>query len=272
MEKRIKSPNFVNIRLLEEKKQISFIQRQNAPEIIYKYRDWSKDFHKRNLEGKLYFVSASSFNDPFDSRMPMSIDLLSNNSELTNELDYLVKRINYSYETRGFPRKDVATVKDKIDFLYEYIESEFAIFCISSVRDSILMWTHYADSHKGFVIGFDTRILVSELETLHGPVNYVSEITPKNINSFKLFNAPFAKHESWYYEEEWRFIKENRDWINKEFDVSTNAIREVLLGYKMPQKHKIELIEYCKLNLPHVVIMEATLAEDRFKLEFLPLH
>ena len=33
---------------------------------------------------------------------------------------------------------------------------EAAILCMSEDWDTILMWSHYADSHKGFVLGLDT--------------------------------------------------------------------------------------------------------------------
>ena len=31
------------------------------------------------------------------------------------------------------------------------------VFCLSQNSDSFLMWSHYADSHKGFIIGFDSE-------------------------------------------------------------------------------------------------------------------
>ena len=37
-----------------------------------------------------------------------------------------------------------------------FLNLNIGILCLSEVRDSILMWGHYTDSHQGFVIGFDS--------------------------------------------------------------------------------------------------------------------
>ena len=52
---------------IEVEKAIS----ENTPALIYKYRDWENDYHKRIItERELYFAHPHTLNDPYDARPP----------------------------------------------------------------------------------------------------------------------------------------------------------------------------------------------------------
>uniref|UniRef100_UPI0020CD2CC1 DUF2971 domain-containing protein n=1 Tax=Vibrio cholerae TaxID=666 RepID=UPI0020CD2CC1 len=38
----------------------------------------------------------------------------------------------------------------------DIIDQSYGILCLSAKEDSLLMWSHYGNSHKGYVIEFDT--------------------------------------------------------------------------------------------------------------------
>ena len=40
--------------------------------------------------------------------------------------------------------------------MVERLSQQVGILCLTEVPDSLLMWAHYADSHKGFLVGFNT--------------------------------------------------------------------------------------------------------------------
>lgn len=40
------------------------------------------------------------------------------------------------------------------EYLRKEIYSKHKIYCLSEVNDSLLMWSHYSDSHKGFCLEF----------------------------------------------------------------------------------------------------------------------
>jgi hypothetical protein len=131
------------------------------------------------------------------------------------------------------------------------------------------MRSHYADYHRGFVIGFEHQSLNEELQTGNGWIEYIPEINAEHFKRLKAYMIPFSKHEAWYYEEEWRFISENPEWINNEIQVSTNTISEIILGAKMTVVHKEEMKQYCSKYLPTAEIVEVKLGIDGFKLEFI---
>ena len=45
------------------------------PSILYKYRDWNNEYHKKIITNQeLFFPSFESLNDPFDGKLPFMFD------------------------------------------------------------------------------------------------------------------------------------------------------------------------------------------------------
>ncbi len=103
------------------------------------------------------------------------------------------------------------TLSPSIDAL---LNQNVGILCLSEVPDSILMWGHYTDDHRGFVIGFDSdhtffskrRSQQDEFGFLR-PVNYQRE-RPKVVLSDTSSIVWFStKSDQWAYEREWRMLR-----------------------------------------------------------------
>ena len=48
---------------------------EGIPRILYKYRDWGNEHHKRIIYNReLYFPSMSQFNDPYEGTIPFRYD------------------------------------------------------------------------------------------------------------------------------------------------------------------------------------------------------
>lgn len=121
------------------------------------------------------------------------------------------------------------------------------IFCLSSEPDIITMWSHYADKHQGFCIGFNFE--GSELESCLHKVDYTFEnpyaeifriesIMEKQPNEFirRLKRAGILnKFIDWQYEKEYRLIIENGE---KKQPIEPSMIREIIFGIKMNPIHK----------------------------------
>lgn len=266
----IKAPKIEDFKSKEEIKTIEYRQRLNPPEnkLVYKYRDWNNPNHRRTLKGKLYFSSASDFNDPFDCKIPFN-NLIIHYADLHKQLDILIDRIVAKTKDTKYWNFDKHDIKDKLEFIYKNSEDELGILCLSGIRDNNLMWSHYADAHKGFLIGFDFNSIHRELEATFDWVSYVKEINNDNIGLLnKYYIIPFLKSEVWFYEEELRFIKEGKNNVNRECQVSTNSIKEIILGVKMNEIDKEALYYYCKKHLPHSKVLSAKTGNNGYSLEF----
>lgn len=147
------------------------------------------------------------------------------------------------------------------------------------------MWSHYADNHKVFVIGFD-----SENEFFHqkrsadDECNYIrkvqySEDRPKiQLTSLEdMADILLAKSKEWEYEQEWRMLKPLREadetiQNNNEpiclFSFPPQCITEIIFGCRMSDSDKEEMLEYFinDKDYTHVEKYQAVLDEKEFRL------
>ena len=236
------------------------------PEIIYKYRSWTNSNHKKILtDCQLYLASPKDFNDPFDCRIVSNFYLLDNEEKIRDFAEDISKKHEVAViKMGGDPQKEKNRMindlmtnlesfqshSDKTTF--EMQDDHFGVLSMSERFDSILMWSHYADLHKGFCVGFnEKRMRESNLFGKGGPINYAQmfpQIDPREQNSIeKSFKQTHTKAEDWAYEKEYRLTKlffpikpETSDRIvsfPKEF------IKEIILGLNMPLIHRKEIIE-----------------------------
>jgi hypothetical protein len=79
------------------------------------------------------------------------------------------------------------------------------VVCLSAIPNSLLMWGHYADSHKGCLIGFDCERLCQHHPPFDsGPVIYADRRAFLGSGSVEgIFRTKFK---DWKYEKEYRLI------------------------------------------------------------------
>lgn len=132
---------------------------------------------------------------------------------------------------------------------FQELKRDFRVACFSQVKDSILMWSHYAENHTGFCIEYDFSH--SPLKQHLHPVQYTKErkfIPGTFANSdgamanHIIYEAALHKFEGWKYEEEWRCVFHRHNLNPFPFDISRyyfdvhNYITAVYLGAKASEK------------------------------------
>ncbi len=128
------------------------------------------------------------------------------------------------------------------------LNQNVGILCLSELADSILMWGHYTDDHRGFVIGFDSdhaffskrRSNQDEFGFLR-PVNYQRE-RPRVVLSDTSSAVWFStKPDQWAYEREWRMLrvlsesdcrKDNSPFPVSLFAFPEDAVSEIIIGLR----------------------------------------
>ncbi|WP_368289308.1 DUF2971 domain-containing protein (plasmid) [Kluyvera intermedia] len=147
----------------------------------------------------------------------------------------------------------------------EYSLTTKGIVCLTHKNDNFLMWSHYANSHTGFCIGFDDSFSHSiEDRGVEGDVVYVDSYPRYNYYT----DAPedylkatyLHKGKPWAYENEYRVITEGAG--IKKFDKS--LIKEITLGCRASSK----LQDYaCKQINKGIDVYKMTLDCDSYKLK-----
>lgn len=261
-----------------------FFDTQDFPGQVYKFRDWSVEYHRAILEGKFYFSTPSQFNDPFDCKIPVAYELLQGNPALqqeyfTDAVRRLKLELNEQQKRNEVQRliqegrfNDAAWLRQAKDMRLTLFE-QFGVYCFSQHKTDILLWSHYTNSHKGICIGFDAKALFKTMLKEHniggGYVTYVEDypkISPMASAAEQFMTSLSFKSHGWRYEQEIRLFKLFSG--GKIFEVPTALITEITLGCKISDQHRQEIIEYRNAKLPHVKLYQANMAHGKFELDF----
>lgn len=152
-------------------------------------------------------------------------------------------------------------IDDVIHSWIDRMNTLFKIGCLCTSYKNRLMWSHYADSHKGFCIEYDYNNVDEEyLSLLPLPVVY-SDIRPVPPWRVALGNVTehseeayaqimlglLTKDKVWEYENEWRILINS----SEVDEVKMPKISCVYLGTAIEQKNRKQIIEIAKKhNIP----------------------
>lgn len=254
-------------------------------EILYKYRSWPckydiNRYQRRILtKNEIYFSSAEQFNDPFDNSLPFKYK----ESDLTRE--NLFNKL-YAVGIRNWPKMTDVQLrkicnerinsgafengkywKENNDDNIKSIKSSLGIFSLSAVNDCILMWSHYADSHRGYCIGFDSDILFRLSGSL-GNVLYDNRFPEIGLfdDSLEGFIKIFiTKSESWSYEHEYRILKTY--FAKKTITFTNDCVKQIIFGCKMEPAKKKEITRIAVSKFNNVELFEAEMNSSEFKID-----
>jgi Protein of unknown function (DUF2971) len=155
------------------------------------------------------------------------------------------------------------------------------VLSLSATWSSTLMWSHYADSHQGFIVGFNAndRLLWSDafkLSRSPRAVIYDSRVfTMLDIEPSKIQDIYFYKSLEWAYEQEWRAIRilhrsdsiiDRKPYPIHLFRFNRHAISEIVLGHRVHKDIREKLLSL--LDHPenaHIAIYQGTLQQGSYE-------
>lgn len=283
--------------------------RDNIPTRLYKYKSFSVDSLDLLVSDTLYFADPTTFNDPLDCNPSVLNNI--KNVDMLNEILYKLVKDNHQKELKkaaekikykgpktfnkiellgeNEAEKIINNIAHSVDFFYEsydlttseyikkYLLKNYAIGVLSLAKnfDCPLMWSHYADQHKGFCIGYD--VSVNNSIDIH-PVDYEGK---RFINTQQIYDMLFsnngqckqaAKEEiekvillnkapSWSYENEYRAIS------NQGLQDSQFRLSDVTFGLRFKESAKFSVIRALQSRLGEISFYEMSLCNDSFDLK-----
>ena len=233
--------------------------------------------------GYLRFSQADALNDPFES-YPRYDQF----ERGLKELRYAVKGYNPNDIIRRNPRVD-KDAQDLRKWFRDKMKSNTLVFSLTKKRNNLVMWSHYTNAHRGFVIGFDSNNLFFRQKTSRntGPlaeVEYADERVSvpfgKSVSDelVKVYRKVFfTKSIHWAYEEELRVLsqpsygkiigKDNNGLDIYVFDFPPECLKEIIFGYLSTTELKRRISEIVASRYPHVELFEAQPSETDFDLD-----
>lgn len=242
----------------------------NNPTHLYRYQRLTAHSIAALLNDTVWLSAPTSFNDPFDCAITLSRD------KLKESLDHAITEIA---SRNNIPREKIAN-HDKItshdEQAYEQLRSSLkntmqktGVLCFSATPSEILMWSHYADNHKGFCVEYDFSE-DSNLRKMAQPVCYSENIPALSLanilgdaESNFLDICLFTKAKQWQYEQEWRLIMSEG---GRSFQAPSKTTA-IIFGGRMPTAEKIMLFQALR-HKKGIEFREAQLLEDRFAIQF----
>lgn len=241
------------------------------PKILYKYRTWNKELHRKILkENKLYFASPKCFEDELDCKglesFPPQNKLFEFFYELSKqkgmEMTDLQRCRFATYWSQNSPLANPEELKKLIEYYDNQFYNLYGVCSLTEDPNNQHMWNKYSDNYKGICIGFDAEKLI-EIAGEGGPVIYTPHKPLINFmqdfNVIEHFKRVYCKEQKWSFEKEYRLAKM---WGTKPSDEDRNipmlsdTIVKVILGYSISENNKKEIVTFIEQKYPKVEIMQ----------------
>lgn len=250
--------------------------------------DVNRNYENLFIDDTIYFSSPNYFNDPFDCGLDLRfkkksrryikshlINMLSNeNPDLNNyQLNKAVEFIDKHFE--DFNPDNINTRYSLVQNLNHFI-SRTGVCCFSEKKNNILMWSHYANRHKGICIGFNYKKLVDMLihfNVKNNVLTYINKVIYKkyypSLSGYKndeMIDLLFIKSSNWKYEKEWRIIYSEGD--DKKIGLPVNVISGIYLGLKIDPKNEDIIKKALSLKKYRIDLYKAKKVKNQFGLAF----
>ena len=275
--------------------QAAEIKLKHMPPLLYKYRACSENSFNA-LEGDfLYSSQPCAFNDIFEG----AIEIISNKAKQNiNQKVYSHMKLSYPFlvdrpvytlrdilenialsfgcsyqEIKGkhllFPQIETLEEtahqqqSDMIAKAQHQARNMYNILCFSAINDSETMWAYYADSHKGFCVGYDIKSMNNNLTHLTFPVVYRDHCT-LSVDDVDAIDGSLCMHllteksGAWRHEQEWRMLFPSKPPSNREM---MPAAKAVFLGARIQADHEQRIKDICKRKHINLYKMAPQIAE-----------
>ena len=259
-----------------------------VPKYLYKFRSFGDKNHEAMLtDNELFFASPDKFNDPFDCSVPIRYEDFTKTEFFAywtavyrrdfpmvrdNEIRKMVKEF---YNKVRSPSGRTILVRSQEETIRRMRSRDIGVFSLTANLSSILSWSHYADSHRGFCVGFHTVNLQAFLEKQGSfldlrSVDYTKEYP--FINAYKTSyeeitnRIVWTKSKDWDYEHEYRVLWLNG--ANKLLKIPNGIIRRVVLGCQVNPTDKTEMISILRSRADWISLFQAEPREHGFGLRF----
>ena len=240
-----------------------------APAFLYKYYSDANPLHFEAIKNNtMWYSSAINFNDVFDC--DIFVDEASIFQSIVNASPAMKGLKKGSPMWREFKGQSIKSTQG-LRKTFEELKEKTGIACLSESDDSLLMWAHYANNHKGFCVEYELLEINKQLQFTPIPIIYSNEkvfiesLFPQSLEKSitkMLVDALSTKSTEWSYEKEWRIIRDDSacgdKWNKQKYGALLPMIKptSIILGCQAEESFRQTVEEYCKENRINLYKME----------------
>jgi hypothetical protein len=241
---------------------------------LYKFYKISGEEVIQSLMGEnasIKFSSAYDLNDPYELKFNLAINTVSRRAKS----DFFKSHPDGTSEDfESWKRNASGSTMYTSWTQRSEISQSVTLSSFSMVNDNNLMWSHYAEVHKGICICYDP-LLIKALRGVNGffacgPVKY-STLPPtiSNTQSHQVVikKAMFNKQIEWKYEREYRIVRVSKQ-ETEYLPIPKNLISSVCLGSRTDTEYSKLIVEICKKS--NIQIFHASTMGNGYEVGILP--
>lgn len=147
--------------------------------------------------------------------------------------------------------------------------SRVGICSLSEVGDNVLMWSHYADSHRGVCLRFSKPARVDKDFYLASKVRYSTDRPVVHVMRHSeeewVTGSLLTKAEEWGYEREWRQFDLNGPGFHP---FRPGLLDAVILGALITPEHEELVSGWVRARRPSTRLLRAKFDIHHFRLNF----
>lgn len=253
---------------------------QNDPQIpdrLWKYRKWDSDGHTRRMitDGELFYAKTEQLNDPLEIswyiRLPID----------EGELDLFSRELcamTFPHDTPQERAAHFGTMKQSIrDLRLEhggtiipaFVGFQFGLLCMTKINNDVLMWSHYADHHRGVCVGIRTECLAGKRIL---KVSYSDDVPLLDCwdyvyrNREMFVDASRTKGLHWQYENEWRTVHHPGP------QKYPGCVDRVVIGLKATDETRAAVYDAIEAAGRPIEVFDAVVHRRRFTLDIVPAN
>ena len=250
----------------------------SPPSFIFRFRSLqpgSLAFVKSSIQAnEIYFSPPSALNDPYDCQI--SLDTSGTDLEWRRHFLRSLKSRNIVKKKMGIvarlrvTQQWIAEEKHKqIDGKdFSKLTNSFGMACFSGIMNNQLMWSHYADNHRGICLIYNPAADSSGLISAPHELKYSREY-PKvrlvdlaSMGDVAVQNLLLTKSIDWEYEREFRILLPYA--AGKTFPYDPAALVGIVLGARFPQDRVDEICSWVKNHPSRPIIHQAELNYGKY--------
>ena len=258
-------------------------------EKLYKFKSMSGSSRDQVLDiitnSRIYFSSPEQFNDPLDCAPIFALaksitdefvkELLEDEAALARAAGKSEEEIEALRQAEGVPPERIAAAVT--ERTRDELVKNARVFCLSASEVQPLLWSHYADSHRGVCLHF--KAAPGSLFGLARAVDYRAErpsiLVPLHYNKVDITDAMVrVKGGFWGYVDEYRIIGHEGaevDWgatmVNRLCPFPPKLLCGITLGMKTPPQDRKDLMALAAQHYPEMAVYQAEEAKGRFGVE-----
>lgn len=254
---------------------------------LYHWERFDDAWLRRLLNDRtIYCSDPATFNDPWDCKPYFNTKLLEDPLEHKRHVEwavYLCRKYNHTMSENDIARMEAQLHADrqllaanihKISRdMWGAIAARYRVYCLGPDVDNLLMWSHYADKHRGICIEFSTHndIMCSPLR-----VDYFREfpvVRAYSTDGAENLRPLLTKADVWEDEREYRLIAQESGNATNHETLKTNnnllklpesALLSVIVGCLGPFDEVQSLVAEVD---PDITVKRAKRLPNRFELK-----